>query len=166
MGNWDGNLHHIWQVKNCTFVILSVTAEADVARVTSVNHQNHSKNDGSSHDSIHKIFIIICGLANLRCFVGWGGGCRHNCPCGKYERNGFQRVHCTRAAMFVSMFASISTQSYSAHVEETDQELLHAHSQTRKHWGRECVRMCTFSHLGPVGFFKWSSKANRGGWLQ
>ena len=32
MGKWDGNLHHIWQVKNCTFVnILSVTAEADVA---------------------------------------------------------------------------------------------------------------------------------------
>ena len=57
------------------------------------------------------------------------------------------------------MFVSLSTQSSSAHVEETDQELLRAHSQTREHWGREC----TFSYLGPVGFLKWSSKANRGG---
>ena len=61
--------------------------------------------------------------------------------------------------MFVFMFVSLSTQSSSAHVEETDQELLRAHSQTREHWGREC----TFSYLGPVGFLKWSSKANRGG---
>ena len=69
MGKWDGNLHHIWQVKNCTFVnILSVTAEADVAGVTSVNHQNHSKNDGSTDDFMHKIIIIVCGLANLRWF--------------------------------------------------------------------------------------------------
>ena len=36
---------------------------------------------------------------------------------------------------FNSVSSSISTQSSSAHVEERDQR---AHSQTRKHWGRDC----------------------------
>ena len=68
--------------------------------MTCVNYQNHSKNDGSTDDFMHKI-IILCGLANLRCFGGWGGRCRLNGACGKYERNGFQRVQYARAALFV-----------------------------------------------------------------
>ena len=61
--------------------------------MTCVNHHNHSKNDGSTDDSMHKIIIAVCGLANLRCFGGWGGGCCLDCACGKYERNGFERVY-------------------------------------------------------------------------
>ena len=46
------------------------------------------------------------------------------------------------------LLATISTRSSSAHVEER-----RAHSQTRKHWGRECsMRLQYFTPLVPQVF--------------
>ena len=46
---------------------------------------------------------------------------------------------------------TISNQSSSAHVEERDQESLHAHFQTRKRRGRQCTTVISFVPHGMCG---------------
>ena len=98
MGNWHGN---------CTLIVKLRIAPALSCRQRQERRSmsdmrtssNHSKNDSSTDDSNHKIIIVVCGLANLRC----SAGCRLDSACGKHERNGFLRVHYVRAraAMYV-----------------------------------------------------------------
>ena len=54
-----------------------------------------------------------------------------------------------------NILKSISTQSCS--LEERDQEI-HAHSQTRKHWGRECFKMRFFPLRVRSSRREWSSR--------
>ena len=84
MGNWHGN---------CTLIVklriapaLSCRQRQERRSISDMRtSSNHSKNDSSTDDSNHKIIIVICGLANLRC----SAGCRLDSACGKHERNGF-----------------------------------------------------------------------------
>ena len=84
MGNWDGNYTIFGKLR----IAPALPCRCSMSR-TCVNYQNHSKNDGSTNDSIHKIIIFVCGLENLRCVGGWGGGYRLGCACEKHRRNGF-----------------------------------------------------------------------------
>ena len=79
MGNWHGN---------CTLIVKLRIAPALSCRQRQERRSmsdmrtssNHSKNDSSTDDSNHKIIIVVCGLANLRC----SAGCRLDSACGKH----------------------------------------------------------------------------------